>query len=56
MIQSPCIASCQLDEHKVCVGCYRHITEIVDWSSRSPAERILIMQKVVQRQKNTPQY
>ncbi|GGW66116.1 DUF1289 domain-containing protein [Alishewanella tabrizica] len=49
MIESPCVACCKLDEHKVCVGCYRHINEIVDWNRRSEAELAAIMQQVTER-------
>ncbi|CAM5184212.1 DUF1289 domain-containing protein [Alishewanella longhuensis] len=49
MIESPCVACCKLDEHKVCVGCYRHINEIVDWNRRSEAELTAIMQQVALR-------
>lgn len=49
MIESPCVACCKLDEHKVCVGCYRHINEIVDWNRRSEAELTAIMQQVAAR-------
>ena len=30
-IKSPCIRQCCLDTDDVCVGCYRTITEIMDW-------------------------
>jgi uncharacterized protein len=33
----------------MCVGCYRHITEIVEWNKRSDAENYAILQKVAQR-------
>lgn len=49
MIESPCVANCKLDSTKVCVGCYRHITEIVDWNRRTQTELILIMQQVAIR-------
>lgn len=49
MIDSPCIANCKLDSAKICIGCYRHISEIVDWNSRSDSELSAIMQKVIER-------
>lgn len=49
MIESPCVACCKLDKHKVCVGCYRHINEIVDWNRRSESELTAIMQQVAAR-------
>ena len=47
--ESPCVACCHLNSEKLCVGCYRHITEIVDWNRRSDAENYAILQKVAQR-------
>jgi len=49
MIESPCVACCKLDSAKVCIGCYRHISEIVDWNRRSEAELATIMQQVAAR-------
>ena len=30
-IKSPCIEVCALDDHNVCIGCYRTADEIIDW-------------------------
>lgn len=49
MIESPCVASCRLNADKVCVGCYRHITEIVDWNKRPDNKNIEILQRVEKR-------
>ncbi|WKE64098.1 DUF1289 domain-containing protein [Gallaecimonas kandeliae] len=38
-IASPCIACCALNDDQVCVGCYRTIIEIANWTRLSPAER-----------------
>ncbi|MCF4008895.1 DUF1289 domain-containing protein [Rheinheimera sp. UJ63] len=54
-ISSPCVACCKLDEHKVCVGCYRHINEIVDWNRQSEADLVFIMQKVALRREHYQQ-
>ncbi|MEE2025724.1 MULTISPECIES: DUF1289 domain-containing protein [Alkalimonas] len=48
-IDSPCIACCKLDTHKVCIGCYRHITEIANWNRKTAAELNDIMQRVAER-------
>ena len=32
-IKSPCIEVCALDDHNVCIGCYRTADEIIDWFS-----------------------
>ena len=31
-VLSPCVARCKLNEADYCIGCYRHITEIVNWN------------------------
>ncbi|WP_213997216.1 DUF1289 domain-containing protein [Arsukibacterium sp.] len=49
MPESPCVACCRLNSEKMCVGCYRHITEIVDWNKRSEAENYAILQKLAKR-------
>lgn len=49
MIESPCVACCRLNDDKVCVGCYRHISEIVDWNRRTDEENSAILQKVAIR-------
>ena len=37
-MESPCVACCRLNEEKICVGCYRHMDEIVDWRKKTPEE------------------
>lgn len=49
MVESPCVASCRLNSDKLCVGCYRHISEIVDWNKRTDEQNIEILQKVAKR-------
>lgn len=51
MVESPCVACCKLNEEQVCVGCYRHITEIVDWNRRTDEENSAILQKVAVRKR-----
>jgi predicted Fe-S protein YdhL (DUF1289 family) len=48
-IDSPCIACCKLDAEKVCIGCYRHISEIANWNRKTDSELQAIMQLVTQR-------
>jgi hypothetical protein len=48
-MDSPCIASCKLNSDKICVGCYRHIEEIVDWNKRSEAEQLQILANLALR-------
>jgi len=35
MIKSPCVLNCCLDKDDICLGCYRHIKEIMDWKNLS---------------------
>lgn len=30
--ESPCVGLCQLDAARICLGCGRHIDEVVEWS------------------------
>lgn len=52
MVESPCVACCRLNADKLCVGCYRHITEIVDWNRRTDDENSAILQKVAKRKQD----
>ncbi|MEQ1667993.1 MAG: DUF1289 domain-containing protein [Sulfuriferula sp.] len=36
---SPCIRNCCLNEDDVCLGCFRHIDEIVCWGEAGDDER-----------------
>ena len=49
MVESPCVACCRINTDKLCVGCYRHINEIVDWNRRTDAENAAILQMVAKR-------
>lgn len=49
-MDSPCIASCKLNADKICIGCYRHIEEIVGWNKKSDAEHQVIYLAIAARQ------
>lgn len=49
-VDSPCIACCKLDAEKICIGCYRHISEIANWNRKTTEELQAIMQQVTKRQ------
>lgn len=43
-IETPCVNICEIDPvEKICIGCYRSITEIGLWSRMSAEERREIM-------------
>ncbi len=47
-VPSPCVRLCTLDED-ICVGCGRHIREIVGWSAADPAGKRRIVAAAQQR-------
>jgi uncharacterized protein len=47
---SPCIKVCRLDDHKICQGCWRSLAEIAQWTQLTPADRAVVLERVVQRQ------
>ncbi|MGV2873323.1 DUF1289 domain-containing protein [Colwellia sp. E150_009] len=36
---SPCVRNCCLDQNDICLGCYRHISEIIGWQEKSESEK-----------------
>ncbi|KFN42562.1 DUF1289 domain-containing protein [Arenimonas oryziterrae] len=40
---SPCVRNCCLDESDVCLGCGRHIDEILRWQQATAEERTTIL-------------
>ena len=40
---SPCINICKLDENKICIGCYRTIDEITNWTKSTDQEKLSIL-------------
>ncbi|MFT3807049.1 DUF1289 domain-containing protein [Arenimonas sp.] len=47
---SPCVRDCCLDEADVCLGCGRHIDEILRWRQSTPVERERILADAARRQ------
>jgi len=50
-ILSPCIRNCCLSQQDICLGCFRHIDEIVGWRSLSVANKQAVLLKCRERQK-----
>ncbi|WP_074497912.1 MULTISPECIES: DUF1289 domain-containing protein [Thalassotalea] len=46
---SPCIRNCCLDNKDVCIGCGRHVDEIVGWRNFSDAQKYQILDRCVER-------
>jgi len=43
--KSPCRKVCRLDEDVMCVGCFRMLDEIANWSIMSNPERMEVLRK-----------
>lgn len=50
-IKSPCVRNCCLDTNDVCVGCYRTINEIMDWSSMTSEQKNETLEICTNRQR-----
>ena len=49
-IESPCVQICVVHpETRICIGCYRTIDEITDWSRMTPEARRIIMDDLPSR-------
>ncbi|MCK8044109.1 DUF1289 domain-containing protein [Shewanella sp. 1CM18E] len=51
-MQSPCVARCGLNDEDYCMGCYRHIDEIVGWGKASDERKAEIWQNINARKTN----
>lgn len=52
VILSPCVRNCCLDNHDICMGCFRHLDEIIGWQDRSTGEKITIQERCDDRRKS----
>ena len=51
-IESPCIGLCTLDrESNVCVGCFRALDEIIDWTAYNEDEKFAVIERSLKRRK-----
>ncbi len=49
-VPSPCISVCRIDENSgLCIGCYRSITEIIDWGRQTDARKRLVWRQIAVR-------
>ncbi|TEW53995.1 DUF1289 domain-containing protein [Psychromonas sp. RZ22] len=46
---SPCICNCCLNKKNICVGCFRSLSEITEWSNASDLRKRMILMKTKQR-------
>jgi len=48
-IKSPCTNICQLNVDKICLGCFRTIDEIANWTKLSEEEKYNIIMSLSKR-------
>ena len=42
-VESPCVRNCCLDDDDICMGCFRTLDEIKDWSSSSDQQKSIVL-------------
>jgi predicted Fe-S protein YdhL (DUF1289 family) len=52
--ESPCVRNCCLDDADVCIGCGRHVAEILRWSAADAREREDILARAAARRAARP--
>ena len=53
-VNSPCINICKLDENKICIGCYRTLDEIANWTKYTNEEKLNIINQLQNRIQGEP--
>ena len=48
-VQSPCIRNCCLDDDLICLGCFRSMDEIKEWSLAENQRRRVILENAQRR-------
>lgn len=48
-IKSPCIKVCSLNSESICIGCFRSIDEISNWSKLTNEEKSVILKNIDQK-------
>jgi len=48
-VASPCVRNCCLDEHDVCLGCFRTLAEITQWHAATADEQRTILARCRER-------
>jgi len=48
-MHSPCVAHCGLNDDDFCMGCFRHIDEIVAWSEANDEQKQHILDSLASR-------
>lgn len=55
-IASPCVGVCQIDrDTRFCLGCWRTIEEIAHWSRYGDPQRLEVLERLRERQRDAGQ-
>jgi predicted Fe-S protein YdhL (DUF1289 family) len=54
-IKSPCKLICKYDKNKYCIGCYRSMSEIINWKAMSNEAKKEVLENTIKR-KNDPNF
>ncbi|NQZ82873.1 MAG: DUF1289 domain-containing protein [Colwellia sp.] len=52
-VASPCIRNCCLNNEDICLGCFRHLNEIIGWQSASSEKKSVILTNCQQRREQS---
>ena len=52
-VESPCIRNCCLDNDDICLGCFRSLTEITQWTLVDDQTRQVFLKNVAARKQKT---
>ncbi len=42
-LKSPCVRNCCLDGKDICLGCFRHLDEIIGWTQMTENEKKAVL-------------
>jgi predicted Fe-S protein YdhL (DUF1289 family) len=48
-VSSPCVRNCCLNAEDICIGCFRHINEILAWTNYKTDEKRVVVTTCIQR-------
>jgi predicted Fe-S protein YdhL (DUF1289 family) len=48
-VKSPCISVCALNDDGVCIGCWRNVDEIAEWSALGNEQKRDVIKRAQQR-------
>ncbi|MFT5297061.1 MAG: putative Fe-S protein YdhL (DUF1289 family) [Colwellia sp.] len=48
-VSSPCVRNCCLNAEDICIGCFRHINEILAWTNYKTDEKRVVVTTCIKR-------